>query len=811
MTQVLSNVRAQAAAPARILCAHCGATCPDESIATDGHPFCCHGCRAVYELLQQSGLGRFYTLETTPGIRLNNAIPPVGRFAFLDAAGMRERLADFAGGTATRITFHVPAIHCLACVWLLENLFRLNPAIGQAQVNFPRKEVALSFDHRRLPLSGLVGLLASLGYEPDLNLGSARADRTAAPAERALWLKIGIAGFASANIMMISFSSYFGLELGDSLRVAYGWLSFGLSVPVLLYCSADYFRQSWMGLRRGLLTIDVPIAVGILALFGQSTFDVATRAGEGYFDSFTGLIFLLLCGRWFQQRSFDALAFDRDYRSYFPLSVRRREAGGDRAVPVTSLQVGDRIVVRHREIVPADSRLLSDEAHLDYSFVTGESEPVIRRAGDVIFAGGRQVGAAIELETIKETSQGYLTSLWNHEAFRKTRDRSLYSLTNRMGRWFTPVVLALATLAALAWAGSDPARAVRSFVATLIVACPCALALAAPFALGSALRRFGRHRLFLKDAGTVEQLARVDTVLLDKTGTLTRAGEVRFEGPPLDADELGAIRAVAAHSTHPLSRSIAGHGNDVWPDVAGFSEEPGRGVSGRASRHQVFLGSAAWLRGQGVAGVADSLPAGAAVALDGHFRGVYTPAPAYRGDIGALVQRLATRFRLAVLSGDSDREETQLRGWFGPAADLRFNQKPADKLEDVRRRQAGGAVVLMLGDGLNDAGALRQADVGVAVTDDISSFSPACDAILDAGRLQSLPALLRYARGTMVVIQASFALSFVYNVAGLVFAMRGELSPLVSAILMPVSSVTVVAFALAAGRVAAWRSGLAET
>jgi Cu+-exporting ATPase len=804
-TITASSVKASTAD--RLLCAHCGARCPDDRIADQGHLFCCHGCLTVYQLLTNSGLDRFYDLQNTPGVRMNQAPASDERFAYLEDAAVQTRLLDFTDGRVSRVTFRLPAIHCLACVWLLENLFRLHPAIGPCQVNFPRKEVALSFDPRQCSLRGVVELLTSIGYEPTLNLGAGPAPLSRLREERSLWLKIGLAGFAFGNIMMLSLPSYLGMTAGDSLRPFFGWLSLGLAVPVLLYSASDYFRQSCLGLRRGALTIDFPIALGVLALFGQSAYDVISGASEGYFDSFSGLIFFLLCGRWFQQRSYDLLSFDRDYRSYFPLSVRRREPEGDRAVPVLSLRVGDRIVLRHQEIVPADSRLLTAEARLDYSFVTGEAEPVVRRVGETIYAGGRQIGAAIELEILKETSQSYLTSLWNCEAFRKNRDQSLNNLTNRASRWFTALILILATAAAVGWALTDPTRATRAFVATLIVACPCALALAAPFALGSALRRLGRHRFFLKNADTVEQLARINIVVFDKTGTLTKAGEVRYTGTPLTAEERRAVRAVAAHSTHPLSRSIAGLADEVWPEVTDFREATGRGVSGCAGGLAVALGSAEWLRENGTTGASS----GTAVAVNGVYRGFYLPDPSYRTDLTDLVRRLATHFQLAVLSGDSDREADRLRDWFGSAADLRFQQQPADKMEAVREKQAAGASVLMLGDGLNDAGALRQADVGVAVTDDIASFSPACDAILDAAQLERLPELLDFTRRTVHVIYACFALSIVYNAAGLSFAMRGMLSPVISAVLMPLSSVTIVAFALLATRWAAWRSGLRGT
>ncbi len=790
------------------VCAHCGLRCPDDRIVLGEKFFCCHGCKTVYQILSDSGLGRFYQLETAPGVRPSERTKEDDRFAYLEDAAIQDRLLDYRSETVARVTLRVPAIHCVACVWLLENLFRLNPAIGQAQVNFPRKEVALSFDPRRLSLRGLVELLASLGYEPVLNLGEGRPDRSRLKEERSLWLKIGLAGFAFGNVMLLSMPSYLGLQAGDALRPFFGWISFGLSIPVLAYSAADYFRHAWHGLRQRALTIEFPLAIGLTALFAQSAWEVATHTGEGYFDSFTGLVFFLLAGRWFQQHSYAALAFDRDYRSYFPLSVRRREPAGDRPVPVTALKAGDRIVVRHQEIVPADSRLLSPEARLDFSFVTGESEPVIRRAGETVHAGGRLTGPAVELETLKETSQSYLASLWNHEAFRKQRDRSLDTTTNRASRWFTAIVLLLAAGAAAFWAFTDSTRAVRAAVATLIVACPCALALAAPFALGAAQRVLGRHRFFLKEAATVEHLAHIDAVVFDKTGTLTRAGHLSFEGPALDPEAARAVRAVAAHSTHPLSRGIAGTADEAWPAVVQFEEAPGAGVAGTAGGHRILLGSAAWLRTHGTSDLPNDVGSGALIALNGRYAGRFHAATAWRTQLEELGHHLATHYALAVLSGDSDREEPRLRKAFGDHAELRFSLQPAGKLEAIASRQQRGERVLMLGDGLNDAGALRQAEVGVAVTDDIAAFSPACDAILDANRLGQLPDYLRFTRATLRVIHLCFAASVLYNAVGLGFALTGRLSPLVSAILMPVSSVSVVAFALLAVRGQARRIGV---
>lgn len=792
---------------ARLACAHCGAPCPAEPVRYDTWSFCCTGCRSVFQILHASGLDRFYALEKQPGIRVAEP-PSPDRYGYLDADDLRQRLADYADATTTRVTLRIPSMHCLACVWLLENLFRLHAAIGPSRVNFPRRELTVDFDHTRLPFSRLAHLLASLGYEPALNLGTLRESKQAGePSHRALWLRLGVAGFAFGNIMLLSLPAYLGLREGEWFRPFFGWLSLGLALPVLLFSASDYWRAAALGLRRRMLTIDFPIAIGLAALFVQSAYDVATASGEGYFDSFAGLVFFLLCGRWFQQKSFDWLSFDRDYRSYFPLSVLRLEGEGARPIPLTELRVGDRIRVRHGELVPADARLIAGAARLDYSFVTGESEPVPRAIGDYVYAGARQLGSAIDLETIKETSQSYLASLWDHEAFRKSRDKSLHNMTNRAGRYFTVGVLAFAIGATGWWFVHDAASAPRIFASILIVACPCALALAAPFALGAAVRLLARHRVFLKNTDALETLALTDLIVLDKTGTLTAARPVAtFTGPALDAEDARAIRAVAAQSAHPISRAIAG-AIEPQARVDHFEESEGEGIRGTALGRDVLLGSARWLIRHGCPPTAELPAASAGVVIDRIYRGYYTTAPAQRVDIARLASALRRGRQIALLSGDREDERARYEAWLGPRAEIRFGQSPADKLQAIQSFQQRGYRVAMVGDGLNDAGALRQADVGIAVTEHASSFSPASDVILEADQLARLPALLTFARRSVQVVYASFAFSILYNAAGLTFAARGWLSPLVSAILMPLSSFSVVSFALLATRWMAARTG----
>ena len=579
-------------------CYHCGEPCHHDGQTIVGRSFCCVGCRTVFALLTESGLEQFYEFGSTPGAKVGEATT-AQRWTFLDDAEVEGKLLDFASAIQAKVTLRLPAIHCIACVWLLENLFRLRQGIGESRVNFARREVSITFARAQVKLSELVALLTSLGYEPALTLGELDPvkDTDTPQWRQKQWLQIGVAGFGFGNIMLLALPGYLGLDSLSStwFKALAGWLSLALALPVLVYSASDYWRAAWFGLRQRVLTLDLPIALGLAAIYGQSLLEVGLARGEGYSDSLTGLIFFLLCGRMFQRKTFDRLAFDRDYKEFFPLAALRKTSRGEESVSIAQLTVGDRLLVRHGELIPADSRIISGEGLLDYSFVTGESDPVTRRPGEHLYAGGRQMGGAIEVETVKPVSTSYLTSLWNNDIFSKHRDDNRDSLTNRYSRRFTGMVISIAVGAAVFWMFTDARVALKAFTSVLIVACPCALALAAPLTLGTAQRWLGRRNIFLRNAQVIERVSEVDMVVFDKTGTLTSSGEgtVTWHGAPdtlvsegnpgLTPDEERWICMLARHSTHPLALRIsraltAGQSTDC---VTGFSEVSGCGIGGR--------------------------------------------------------------------------------------------------------------------------------------------------------------------------------------------------------------------------------------
>lgn len=786
-------------------CYHCGEECREEEILHKEHTFCCEGCRTVFDLLDQNGLCNYYDMEGSPGAQMLRT--EVGdRFAFLDLEDIREQLVDFSDGGLTKVTFFIPNIHCSSCIWLLEHLDRLHSGVVASQVNFMRKELAVTFQSGSLPLRQLVEMLATIGYEPSLSLRDLKR-RSTSDHDRDLLIRLAVAGFAFGNIMLLSLPDYLSMDEGveRSFQAVFNVLNLVLGSVVMFYPAMVFMRSAYKALRHRAVNIDVPLAIGIVALYGRSLAEVVFGLGVGYMDSLAGLIFFLLVGRWYQDRTYRALSFDRDFTAYFPMAVTRVKDGEQQAVSINNIRKGDELVILSNGLIPADGVLLSDHVSIDYSFVTGESDPVSKRKGDAVFAGGRQVGGAVHVMLTKEVSQSYLTGLWDADVFKKER-RTLGGLMDRVAQRFTVTVLIIATVAALVWAFKDASRMADVFTAVLIISCPCALALTMPFALGNGIRILGRNGLYLKDSGTIEVLADITTVIFDKTGTLTTAErpEITFNGQ-LSSDEQAMVRSVTANSSHPLSRALTQHLKGKALAVTGFREVANQGVEARVGEHAVRVGTTEWT---GSGSVARSSEEGSTVfvSIDGIMKGHFSIRKRYRTGLADMFARLKEFTRLEVLSGDNDVERTFLQRTFRVES-LFFNQTPFDKLDHVRSLQAQGERVLMVGDGLNDAGALRQAEVGFSVVEDVHGFSPACDGILESGSLSALPRLLRFAKGCVRVVRWSFVLSFLYNSVGITMAVQGLISPLFAAILMPLSSVTIIAFSTLGTRWMAARNG----
>lgn len=776
----------------RFKCAHCGDAASGSISDKQGNTFCCQGCASVHGLLQQYDMGSFYDLSDLKAVKPREV--EQSRYDHLDDPSVQALFFSYQDEQIYKVSLKLPQIHCAACIYLLENLYRFDAGVVRSEVDFLKKEAHLTVKKQVLPFKALVILLAQLGYEPQLHHGLDN-NKGVADEEKALIRRLAVAGFIFGNIMLLSFPEYLspGGVQEPLLRSVIQTLIILLSLPLLFYSGRSYFEQAWLGIRKRDLNIDIPIALGMLALFGRSVFEIVSGIGHGYMDSLAALIFFLLIGRYFQQKTYDHLSFERDYRSFFPLGVTRIQANqANEEVPISKLAPGDHILVRNDEIIPADSILNSASTLIDYSFVTGESALQEKFRGDVLYAGGKIAGPMVELEVIKPVAQGYLTRLWNQEYFSKGQDDRFKTITNRISQYFTPAVLVLAIGGLLFWLPSSPATAFQVFAAVLIIACPCALALSAPFTFGHAIRILGRNGLFVKNSAVVDKLSQLKQIVFDKTGTLTQGDQAELDLSGLDWEEKDRIlvKTACQHSTHPLSRQLAASLNcSVYDKTDLYDEQQGKGILAMIAGHEVVIGSAALV---GLNATEHQQGTSVYIRIDNILLGYVRFKNHYRSGIEKSIRSLGENYGLAVLSGDNDQERHHLHQVFGEETPIRFNQSPADKLAAIQSLKQQEGLLMMVGDGLNDAAALRQADIGMAVSEKSGQFTPASDAIIDAAELSKLHQLLKFVRQTRIIIFSNLSLSLIYNVTGLSFALSGMLTPVVSAILMPVSSITVV-------------------
>lgn len=796
------------------VCFHCGDDCTTTIITHQDKHFCCHGCKTVFDILNDNNLSYYYDLEHHPGTTPSRF---KGKFDFLENESISRKLLEFDEQGTQVVSFIIPSIHCSSCIWILENLNKLNTSVKTAQVNFPKKSVRITFSSETLTLHKLVLQLCEIGYEPYISLDDATKKKS--NLDRSLIYKLGVAGFAFGNIMFLSFPEYFEVNEFwlERFKYVFRWLMFVFAIPVVFYSGIDYLISAYKSIQSKVLNIDVPIAIGILVLFIRSTIEIAMDWGTGFLDSMAGLVFFLLLGKFFQQKTYAYLSFERDYKSYFPIAVTRvfnnnaeihtehsRSANAETSkileeqTQVYDLEIGDRIIIRNGELIPVDAILIKGNALIDYSFVTGEAEPLSKVSGDKLFAGGRQQAGVIELEVLKSVEQSYLTQLWSNEIFSKKSQSIFQSITDKISKRFTISILSIALISTVFWIFYNSSLALNVFTAVLIVACPCAIALAAPFTLGNLLRIFGRHKCYIKNSSVIEQLAEVDTVVFDKTGTLTtnHKNVITYEGITLTNEEQTLLTSTLRASNHPLSRSLYVMLQDQNINTLdNFKEKVGQGIVGVLNRNKIKIGSYAFVANEHST-FAKMHPNQTTVHISANdtYKGCYVFYNEYRKGMEQIFKSLAKDCKMAVLSGDNEGEKAHLKSILPQGTSLIFNQKPEDKLNYIKALQKEGRKVLMVGDGLNDSGALAQSNVGLVISENTNVFSPACDGILDATRFKDITTFISLSRQGKQVITYAFIFSLFYNAIGLGFAITGHLAPVVAAILMPLSSISIVIF-----------------
>lgn len=786
-----------------IYCKHCGDKCSDSTInINNSEIFCCTGCKFVFELLNQSDLKEYYTLQDRSGLSPRDIDDK--SFEYLDNTEIIEKLRLFSINGTAKIVLSVPQIYCTACIWLLENLYKLDSGISESRINFLRKEITIIYKEDLTSIRKIVTLLAKIGYTPKLNLADLD-DKKELGFNKWLYIKLGIAGFAHGNVMLFSFPEYLSMgSLEPEFKVFIGFLNLFLSLPVI-FAGIDYYISAYHSLKLKHINIDVPLSIGLIALFLRSVYDILSGTGPGFVDTFSGLTFFLLLGKVFQHKTYGSISFNRDFKSFFPLSVLRQKEEKETYVTLQEIGVGDTILIRNNEIIPVDAVLMSDTASIDYSFVTGEALPVKINKGDKIYSGGKHIGTTIKIAATKLFHQSYLTELWNNKSFKKEKESNVSRISDLAAKYFSIAILVIAFATLFYWLQFNTTYAINAFSTVLIIACPCAVSLTIPFAYGTAIRVFGKYKFYLKNDKVVESLAECDTIVFDKTGTLTdiEKSELAYFGSELDLDENSLIKYSVGNSTHPLSRLIYQtiDSQIINSESGEFIEHPGLGIECQVNDKIIKIGNYKWISTTSInksenleilSKAQNSPETSVFISIDNQIKGCYFIKSKFRENISEEMQSISEKFEIYILSGDNDKDKDDLIKLFRKDIPMHFNQKPLDKLHFIENLLNNNKKVIMVGDGLNDAGALKISTVGIAITDSTANFTPGSDAILESKNLNNIEKFVKLASLSVKTVYISYVLSILYNLVGLFFAVQGLLSPVIAAILMPISSVSVV-------------------
>jgi len=820
-TAVLPGPLAPACEPPAAECFHCGKPNPHPRrwravLAGAPREFCCAGCLGVAQTIHAAGLDAFYERRTEAADRPDDGNAAADDFSPWDDAAMQAGFVrDLPDGTR-EVSLLLEGIHCGACIWLIEHWLAQRPGIAAAEVNFATRRARVAFDPARARLSDVLRAVAAVGYH-GYPYDPARREALVRRESRTLLLRMAVALLAMMQVMMFAIPTYVTVDgVEPAHRLLLEWASLTLTLPVIAYSAVPFLRGAWRDVRLLRPGMDVPVALGLVAAFGASVWSTFSGDGPVYYDSVTMFVALLLVARYVE------LAARRRAGDAVEAVAKARPARAERlvdwptrrdveAVAASALATGDAVLVRAGATVPADGTVVAGRASVEEAILTGESQPLRRGPGDAVLAGSVVRDDAL---VVRVAAAGEATRLAAIERLvtRAAGERPRVArVADRVAARFVALLLALAAITALAWWFHDPARALAVTFAVLVVSCPCALSLATPAALAAAAGALARRHVVVARADALEALARVTHVIFDKTGTLT-AGRItltlvawhRTDTAPADAIALAA--ALEAQSEHPLARAFReAQGERAMPRVDDLRGIAGQGVEGTVGGRVVRLGRpefAAALSGAAPSDPGAPDPAATIVALgDGHgLVALFALADGLRPGAAELVTRLAAlRVAPMILSGDGPEAVATVAARLG-IAEARGDATPEDKRAAVAALQAQGAVVAMIGDGVNDAPSLAQAHVSLSLGSATPLAQWTADVVVLSDDLSLVAATLAHARRTFRVVRENLGWAFAYNAIAIPAAALGYVTPLAAAAGMSLSSIVVVANALRVAR-----------
>jgi len=816
------QVRSQPADNAET-CFHCGLPVPGGAhypVQFEGreHATCCPGCQAVAQTIINNGLGSYYHHRTQPAGEPGEPLIPdeLRSLALFDEPELQRQFvnesADKSSGKPLReASLILEGITCAACIWLNERHVQALPGVVEFRVNYSTHRAQVRWDPQRLALSDILRAIRNIGYHAH-PFDPGTRDRAFERERRLALRRLAVAGLGMMQIMMLAVPLWLGAddtEHGDIIQFI-RWAAALLTTPVVLYAALPFFRSAWRDLRHRQLGMDVPVSLAIISTYLASLYSVALGTGEHvYFESVAMFVFFLLTSRYLETmaRQRASQAIDRLDQLIPALATRIEADGSEQQVPVVELSPGDRVRVKPGETIPTDGLIDEGQSTINQALLTGEPEPCLRIPGDPVTGGTVNIDSPLKVQVTRVGAETTLAAIQRLLDRAQTEKPRLAKMAEKGTGHFVATVLLLTAVVGLAWYFLiDPARAFWVVVAMLVATCPCALALATPVAITTTTGVLSRLGLLLTRGQAIENLANAKVVCLDKTGTLTLGHPDLVEVQVLDPalDRAGLLRLVAAlerHSEHPAAKALV-HAAGIEPPAAvDVKNHPGRGIEGEVEGLQVRVGSAEFIGVtvdvQDPEEVAEQIQRTPVyVSSDNHLLGVCwladQPRPAARETIATL---RTLGLEPVLLSGDQSTATAAFARAMGIET-AHGGLSPADKLHYVRERQSRGEVVLMAGEGINDAPVLAGADVSLAMGSGTRIAQTQADLILMSDSLAALPEAIRQARWTLRIVRQNIAWAIGYNAIALPIAATGLLTPWLAALGMSLSSLLVVGNAL---------------
>ena len=789
-------------------CFHCALPVDDPGryrVKVDGQwqPVCCPGCEAVAAAILGYGLQGYYEHRTGPAPTAE-AGAEAEDYRIYDDPEVQRGFVHTAAGGECDAALMLDGIRCTACVWLNQSVLGRLPGVTGIGINATTHRAQVRWDPQKIRLSEILSAVRRIGYRAHpYDLRQAEAAQRAEQKQN-LW-RLFVAGFGMMQVMMYAVPVYLAEpgSMTPDIEQLMRWASLMLTLPVIFYSAAPFFRAAWRDLRLGRMGMDLPVAIGIAVAFGASAWSTFSRQGEVYFDSVSMFVFLLLCGRYLELRARHAVARSLDYlaRAMPDVALRLGPAQEAEQVPVSALRRGDRVLVRSGERVPADGVVLEGKSFVDESLLSGESRPVARQAGESLIGGSSNVGDPLTMQVERIGADTVLSSIVRLMQHAASERPAIAANAERITGWFVVATLALAAAAAAAWWYIEPAQALLVAVSILVVTCPCALSLATPVALTVATGRLAREGLIVCRGHVIETLARATDVVLDKTGTLTlgmlRLMRTRVLAELGEADCLAIAAALEQGSMHPMAKALTAAAAQALP-VREPKHHAGLGVEAVLDGQVYRLGRPEFV----MAGHATPMPLhdpdgahGSSVAMLGDASrclALFVFGDTLRPDARDFIEALRRAGkRVHLLSGDREAAVAQVASALGIES-ARANASPQTKLEYVQALQAQGRVVAMIGDGINDAPVLAQANVSIAMGDGAWMSQRQADAVLLPGRLADLRAAFSTSARTLGVIRENLFWALAYNLTAVPLAALGLVTPWMAGIGMSVSSLVVI-------------------